>query len=238
MPSAMSRAIEPVGMTFMATSGLSPRRMTEPLPNCLSIWARAMSRALSRSSVAMVFTFGEVAWSGSGSTLGRGADSSGRTTRPVEGGPACGRTLDRTSVRSPRRHATRPTRPENLSAQLRRHLELLADGQPHAPDGQSGVDRVHRAAPAQGGEHVVPGDGLGPHRAEVVGQAGPELLQSHASDANAPRGPRAGPPAAAPPPTPPPAGAPAPRRRRPRARPHRGSAAARPRGPPAPHPGP
>jgi hypothetical protein len=28
--------------------------MTEPLPNCLSIWERAMSRALSRSSVAMV----------------------------------------------------------------------------------------------------------------------------------------------------------------------------------------
>ena len=31
----------------------SPRRMTAPLPNCRSIWARAVSRAFSRSLIAM-----------------------------------------------------------------------------------------------------------------------------------------------------------------------------------------
>src|SRR4051794_21078436 len=53
----------------------------------------------------------EVAWSGSGSTLGRGSDSSGRAGAPVEERPACGRTLDRTSVRLLGRHATRHRRP-------------------------------------------------------------------------------------------------------------------------------
>ena len=40
---------------------------------------------------------------------------------------------------------------------------------------------------------MVTGDGLGPHRAEVVGEAGPELLQAHVLDASA--GSRWGPPA-------------------------------------------
>src|SRR4029079_5173131 len=50
MPSAMSRAMEPVGMTSIGARTSSPRRMTEPLPNCRSIWASAASRALSRSA--------------------------------------------------------------------------------------------------------------------------------------------------------------------------------------------
>ena len=45
----MSRAIEPVGMTSTGTRVSSPRRMTEPLPNCRSLWRRAVSRALSLS---------------------------------------------------------------------------------------------------------------------------------------------------------------------------------------------
>src|SRR5215475_7031753 len=49
MPSATSRAIEPVGITAIAMAGRSPRRITEPLPNCLSICARARSSAFSRS---------------------------------------------------------------------------------------------------------------------------------------------------------------------------------------------
>src|SRR3954464_9325117 len=141
MPRAMSRAIDPVGMTFMATSGLSPRRMTEPLPNCLSIWARAMSRALSRSSVAMMATF-EVLGKLSGSTLGRGSDNSGapavlwRTVLPVDA------TVWRTPVRLPGRHAADSG---GRSALLRGDLVLLADGQPHLAHRQSGVDRVDRA---------------------------------------------------------------------------------------------
>src|SRR3954452_9446405 len=113
MPRAMSRAIEPVGMTFMATSGLSPSRMTEPLPNCLSIWARAMSSALSRSSVAMVHTFGSRG-SGSEPTLGRGTDSFGAGGGPVESRPACGRNC-RTNTCSIAR-ATRHLVPPRLSA--------------------------------------------------------------------------------------------------------------------------
>src|SRR5215475_5586197 len=51
-PSATSKAIEPVGITAIGTTGRSPRRITEPLPNCLSICARARSSAFSRSGTA------------------------------------------------------------------------------------------------------------------------------------------------------------------------------------------
>src|SRR3954447_20574279 len=54
-PSATSRAIEPVGMTAICMTGRSPRRITEPLPNCLSICANARSSALSRSGPATMF---------------------------------------------------------------------------------------------------------------------------------------------------------------------------------------
>src|SRR5215212_10137851 len=50
MPSARSREIDPVGITWIGTRVSSPRRITEPLPYCLSIWASATSSALSRSS--------------------------------------------------------------------------------------------------------------------------------------------------------------------------------------------
>ena len=53
MPRAMSRAIEPVGMTSIGARTSSPRRITEPLPNWRSIWASAASSALSRFSEAM-----------------------------------------------------------------------------------------------------------------------------------------------------------------------------------------
>src|SRR3954453_21324781 len=178
MPRAMSRAIEPVGMTFMATSGLSPSRMTEPLPNCLSIWARAMSSALSRSSVAMVHTFGSRG-SGSEPTLGRGTDSFGAGGGPGEGGPACGRNCraNRCSIA----RATRPPSSRPASTLLVRNLVLLADGQPHLAHRQPGLDRVHCAAPAERGEHMVPRHALGAHGPELPVEAGPELLQAHGS---------------------------------------------------------
>src|SRR3954453_2541036 len=182
MPRAMSRAIEPVGMTFMATSGLSPRRMTEPLPNCLSIWARAMSRALSRSSVAMMATF-EVLGKLSGSTLGRGSDNSGAPADLWRTGLAVDATVGRTRVRSPGRHAARPGSPartthRGASALLGGHLVLLADGQPHLADRQSGVDRLRRVAAAERSEDVVARDAVGAHRPELTVEAGPELLQA------------------------------------------------------------
>src|SRR4051812_46207278 len=49
MPRAMSRAIEPVGITSIGARTSSPSRMTEPLPNWRSMLASAVSRALSRS---------------------------------------------------------------------------------------------------------------------------------------------------------------------------------------------
>src|SRR3954468_22530209 len=50
--SARSSAIDPVGMMAVCTTGRSPSRITEPLPNCLSICANARSSALSRSGPA------------------------------------------------------------------------------------------------------------------------------------------------------------------------------------------
>src|SRR3954468_7099727 len=176
-PRAMSRAIEPVGMTFMATSGLSPRRMTEPLPNCLSIWARAMSSALSRSSVAMVHTFGSRG-SGSEPTLGRGTDSFGAGGRPVESRPACGRNCraNACSIARATRHLFRPA-----SALLGRNLVLLADGQPDLAHRQPGLDRVDRTPPTERGEDMIPGHALGAHGPELTVETGPELLQAHGS---------------------------------------------------------
>ena len=57
MPSATSRAMDPVGMTSIGARTSSPRRITEPLPYCLSIWASAASSAFSRSAVAMKISF-------------------------------------------------------------------------------------------------------------------------------------------------------------------------------------
>src|SRR6516165_5991124 len=45
----MSSEIAPVGITSIGARASSPSRITEPLPNCRSIWARAVSRALSLS---------------------------------------------------------------------------------------------------------------------------------------------------------------------------------------------
>ncbi len=44
----MSREIAPVGMTDSGARVSSPRRITEPLPNCFSMLASAASRAFSR----------------------------------------------------------------------------------------------------------------------------------------------------------------------------------------------
>jgi len=48
-PRAASSERDPVGMAGTSTFSRLPRRMIEPLPNCLSICARAASIALARS---------------------------------------------------------------------------------------------------------------------------------------------------------------------------------------------
>src|SRR6185436_7476991 len=51
IPSAMSSPREPVDTTSMSRVAIeSPRRMTEPLPNCFSIWPSAAERAFLRLS--------------------------------------------------------------------------------------------------------------------------------------------------------------------------------------------
>ncbi len=65
------------------------------------------------------------------------------------------------------------------SAILRRHVVLVADGQPYLAHGQPGLDRVHRAASSEHREDVVARHGLGPHGAELPIEAGPEFLQAH-----------------------------------------------------------
>ena len=120
----------------------------------------------------------------SGSTLGRGSDNSGAPADLWRTSLAVDATVGRTRVRLPGRHAARPgspvrTGPSAVSALLGRHLVLLADGQPHLADGQSGVDRLDRVAAAQRSEDVVAGHAVGAHRPELTVEAGPELLQAH-----------------------------------------------------------
>src|SRR5688500_13514736 len=56
MPSAMSRPSDPVETTSMsALAGCSPRRITEPLPNCFSIWLSAALSAFLRLLSSMPF---------------------------------------------------------------------------------------------------------------------------------------------------------------------------------------
>ena len=77
---------------------------------------------------------------------------------------------------------------ERRSAFLRRHLVLLADGQPHLPDREPRLDRIGSTAPAQRREHVVAGHALGSHGPELTVQPGPELLQAHALTLTRPAG--------------------------------------------------
>src|SRR5690606_9413211 len=46
---------EPVGMKATGARSSLPRRMTEPFPNCRSIWASAVSSAFSRSVADAIF---------------------------------------------------------------------------------------------------------------------------------------------------------------------------------------
>src|SRR5688572_20195547 len=60
MPSAMSRPSEPVDTASTSyVADASPRRMTEPLPNCFSIWPSAAASAFLRFS-SIVATLSEV----------------------------------------------------------------------------------------------------------------------------------------------------------------------------------
>ncbi|OQC35862.1 MAG: hypothetical protein BWX64_02286 [Acidobacteria bacterium ADurb.Bin051] len=49
-PIAASTAIDPLGITSMASASRCPRRMIDPFPNWRSIWVRAPSIALIRSA--------------------------------------------------------------------------------------------------------------------------------------------------------------------------------------------
>src|SRR5882672_7520197 len=89
MPSATSRAIEPVGITAIGACPFSPSRITEPLPNCLSICARAKSRDFSRSGTAMGAP-PVVVGAGSFRPYGHGQTFPGQARRAVDENSTCG----------------------------------------------------------------------------------------------------------------------------------------------------
>src|SRR6266508_1536742 len=121
MPSATSRAMEPVGITSTGITVRSPRRITEPLPNCLSICARARSSALSRSGptfmaapdgvFAAVLEVLAVARFVTRYTLEPGSDKVGHAA-PRLWTTRCHGEITRTRVRMRARHAV-PTRAES-----------------------------------------------------------------------------------------------------------------------------
>ena len=106
MPRAKSSAIAPVGITSTGGRPSSPRRMTAPLPNWRSMWARAVSRAFSRSlGVAMVSPSGRCRPSAAGVGCLVVETLSGAPDNWICSSCDCGqpddRTLTRTRVRIP-----------------------------------------------------------------------------------------------------------------------------------------
>lgn len=65
-------------------------------------------------------------------------------------------------------------------ASLRRHVEGVADGRPHASTGNTGRERLVGGALAQHAEHVAGGDHPAPRLAELAGHQPHELALSHA----------------------------------------------------------
>src|SRR5882672_5730799 len=88
MPSATSRAMEPVGIVSIGALARWPSRMTEPLPKFRSIWARAASSAFSRSlaEAAMDATFDFDADALTVPTVDDGSDKFRRRARAVARG--------------------------------------------------------------------------------------------------------------------------------------------------------
>src|SRR5439155_6583078 len=157
MPSATSRAIEPVGIAATWLTGLSPSRITEPLPNCLSICASARSSAFSRSGPAPiaatpgrfdVLPLGRLV---TADTLGAGSDRI-RAPRPKDD--------TRTSVRRWRDAPFRPGEEANA-------LVTAAGGPPGRLPAGGGLRR-YRAGRCGGGAGAAGG-----RAPSVVGQVGP-----------------------------------------------------------------
>src|SRR5512143_3994701 len=162
MPSATSRAIDPLGMISTATRCPSPRRMTEPLPYWRSICPSAASSAFARSMLAIAATLSSAAsppatgmgTAGIDTTLGRAPDIPFATHPPGEEldrvttwAPPLSRRLYRTYVRMvearARRVATLATRGDQAGsidavATRRRNIHGVAEGVPDV----AGIDAV------------------------------------------------------------------------------------------------
>src|SRR5215213_7241262 len=202
MPRATSRATEPVGMTSIGARTSSPRRMTEPLPNCLSICARAVSSALSRSAGAGMVLTSEIAvgpadrWSVVvEATLGGTTDSGRRRPKAVDGEnvrPSLWRTLaeqmfdtvdDAAACRrdDPRALSPRgaPVLRVTTPATLGRNLHRVAQRQPHLARARPGGQGLLGRAPAEDVDDHVPSDRARVRGAELVVQQLPELAVPH-----------------------------------------------------------
>src|SRR3954451_24120627 len=185
MPSATSSAMDPVGMIWIGTRVSSPRRITEPLPNCLSIWASATSSAFSRSSAGIGSTFADSVGLWSALTLERPADSFSPAVRSVDLDPRCGQTS-----RRPVRESTRHAGPDRSTYPGRRAAVGVLD--PDAGPLRSGVRPLRRARPRPAGArrpYGRPGAGRGhPGEAGVAGglrgvrSAGAEAVRNGPAD--------------------------------------------------------
>ena len=194
MPSATSSAMEPVGITAIWMTGRSPRRITEPLPNCLSICARARSSAFSRSGPAAIVCHPCASPASSrmlrrhADTLGAGSDRKQPTGRdlwtdrlcsPVDNTPSHTMSYERRRDRDTPQTAERPQR----SAQARRapgrgRRRTTARHTTHRLDSPA-ASACSIVRPPSCGQHLVVRRRSPRTRAERLLQPRPEVGQPH-----------------------------------------------------------
>src|SRR5262249_58588810 len=114
-------ASDPVGITSIGAAARSPRRMTDPLPNCLSICVRATSSALSRSNPAAIRPPHSLVRELSAETLEPGADNFAVQGEVVDGVPTI-HSLGEHSFEIAKRHAVLD--PPEADLRLHRSLAL------------------------------------------------------------------------------------------------------------------
>src|SRR4051812_48948122 len=200
MPSATSRAIDPVGITSIGARVSSPSRMTAPLPCCRSICASAVVSALSRSKPAMDAPLDLLGRTSA--TLRVGSDSFRAATPPVDAcaaltvgehlfdsrrhamlpglrriGPATSGEAARGSGVGAPRQAAKP--PETSVAVGDRYLEMLADCSPDVLGRLTLGERLMDGSVAEPADHLVAGHRVGVGGTEPGVHPLPELRQPH-----------------------------------------------------------
>src|SRR3954470_6234519 len=177
MPSATSSAIEPVGITCICVTGRSPSRMTEPLPNCLSICARARPSAFSRSGIAAMFVTPVLAVFADGRfvTGTRYAVGPTKTSRQAAAVDKRLRRCGQYPYMCTRQVVTR-----RLSELRRNPFGVGRDDRPpHGDRRDTGGEGLLDRLPAESGKHLVVGDAPGVAGPEDLLEPRPEVSQPH-----------------------------------------------------------